>query len=78
MSAHRITRGMIAAAHRELETIRELYPSDRAAFRYHAYSASGYIAVVRDTGQPLPVWLVRDWGYFRAMGWRGDAPRVAA
>jgi hypothetical protein len=78
MKARRITRSMIAAAHRELETIRELCAGDGPACRYHAYSAFGYIAVLRDAGQPLPAWLVSDWRYFRATGWRGDLARVAA
>jgi len=69
---------MIAAAHRELETIRELCASDAGACQYPAYSASGCIAVLRDAGQPLPAWLVSDWRYFRAMGWRGNLVRVAA
>ena len=78
MKARRVTRGMIAAANRELETIRELCAGDGAACRYHAYSASGCIAVLRDAGQPLPEWLMRDWRYFRAMGWRGDLAHIVA
>jgi hypothetical protein len=68
---------MIAAAHGGLETIRELCAGDGAACRYHAHSASGYIAILRDAGQPLPAWLARDWRYFKAMGWRGDLARIA-
>jgi hypothetical protein len=37
---------------------------------------SRQIAALRDAGQPLPAWLVRDWRYL--MGWRGDLARVAA
>ena len=67
----RITKGMIAVAHRELETIHELCGGDGAACRYHAYSASGYIAVLRDAGQPLPAWLVRDCTFSKQ--WAGAA-----
>jgi hypothetical protein len=78
----RITRSMIGAAHRELETIRELgqeaFDNPYRCYQHHAAAASRQIALLRDAGQPLPAWLVRDWRYFRAMGWRGDLARVAA
>jgi hypothetical protein len=82
MKARRITRGMIAAANRELETMRELgkeaFENPSRCYQHHADTASRQIAVLRDAGQPLPAWLVRDWSYFRAMGWRGDLARLAA
>ena len=78
----RITRSMIVAANRELETIRELgneaFDNPNCCYQHHADAASRQIAVLRDAGQPLPAWLSRDWRYFRAMGWRVDLPRVAA
>jgi hypothetical protein len=78
----RITRSMIAAANRELEIIREpgkeAFDNPNRCYQHHAGAASRQTAVLRDAGQPLPVWLVRDWRYFRAMGWRGDLTRVAA
>jgi hypothetical protein len=78
MKARRITRGMIAAAHRELETIRELgkeaFDNPNRCYQHHADAASRHLAVLRDAGQPLPAWLVN----FRAMGWCGDLTRVVA
>lgn len=78
----RITKGMITAAHRELETIRELasdsFDGPHSCYQYHAHSASNYIAVLVKAGQPLPAWLIRDWRYFKAMGWRGDYARPGA
>ncbi len=78
----RITKGTIAAANRELATIRELaqdsFDGPHACYRYHAASASNYIAVLVKAGQPLPEWLIRNWRYFAAMGWRGDVARPGA
>jgi hypothetical protein len=72
----RITKGMIAAAHRELETIRELatdsFDGPAACYQYHAQTASNHIATLVKAGQPLPDWLLTNWRYFKAMGWRGD------
>jgi hypothetical protein len=57
----RITRSMIAAANRELETIRELgreaFDNPHRCYQHHADAASHQIAVLRDAGQPLPAWL---------------------
>ena len=55
-----ITKGMIAAAHRELETIRELCVGEAATCGYRAHSACGDITVLPGARQPLPAWLVRD------------------
>lgn len=75
----RITKGMIAAAHRELAAIRELasdsFDGPHACYRYHAHTASNYVGVLVDAGQPLPPWLIRDWRYFQGMGWRGGVAR---
>jgi hypothetical protein len=58
MKARRITRGMIAAAHRELETIRELgkeaFDNPNQCYQHRADAASRQTAVLRDAGQPLP------------------------
>jgi hypothetical protein len=82
MKARRIARNMIATANRELETIRKLgteaFDNPNRCYQHHADAASRQIAVLRDAGQPLPAWLVSDWRYFRAMGWRGDLARVVA
>ena len=77
----RITHSMIAAANRELETIRELgreaFDNPNRCYQHHVDAASHQIAPAR-CWPALPAWLVRDWRYFRAMGWRGDLARVAA
>ena len=50
----RITRSMIAAANRELETIRELgkeaFDNPSRCYQHHADAASRQIAVLRDAG----------------------------
>jgi hypothetical protein len=77
----RITHRMIAAANRELEIIHQLgkeaFDNPNRCYQHHADAASRQIAL-RDAGQPLPAWLVRDWRYYRAMGWRGDLAHAAA
>lgn len=70
----RITKGQIAAASRELETIRELaaesFNGKHACYQFHANAASRHIALLTNAGQSLPSWLIVDWRYFKAMGWQ--------
>jgi len=81
----RITRSMIAAANRELETIRELgkeaFDSPNRCYQHHADTASRQIAVLRDAGQPLPAWLVRNWAtsgqWAGAAIWSASRPEPA-
>ena len=73
----RITKGMISAAERELECIRELATEsgnwDVASASWHARSATNYMAVLVAAGRPLPAWALRDIGFLKAHGWRFDA-----
>jgi hypothetical protein len=77
----RITKGQIAAATRELETIHELaaesHDGKHACYQFHAPAASRHIATLTTAGQPLPSWLIKDWRYFHAMGWQISSWQVS-
>jgi hypothetical protein len=65
---------MIKAANSELECIWELATErgnpNGACLRYHASSASNYIATLVKAGQPLPAFAIHQFAFLKAMGWR--------
>jgi hypothetical protein len=76
----RITKGMIAAANRELDCMWSLATEEGnpspACLQWHAHSASNYIETLVKAGQPLPAFAIRNIAFLKAMGWRylGAAP----
>ncbi len=71
----RITKGAIADALTELANIRTIASEspygETACYRWHAETANRRIATLMQAGQPLPPWIVSNWGHLKVCGWRG-------
>lgn len=74
----RITKGMISAANRELACIWELATEqgnpNPACLQFHADAAGRYLTTLRQAGQPMPEFAIRNFRFLKAMGWRYDIP----
>ena len=61
----------------QLEAIRELATEGRS-WAFHAHSANNYMQAVAAVGWDLPDWIIHNWGFLRAQGWRVDHRAVDA
>ena len=71
----RITKGAITGALAGLELIHamaaESHNGVTPCYQRHAETANRRIATLVQAGQPLPAWVISNWGHLKVCGWRG-------